>query len=421
MKKVKLRTVWLLSSFAILFFTNCSTKKADISSGMFKHHYITEDMPKDHNWGYGTPAMADFDKDGDMDYAFCVREDSIYWFENRGADSWKRHTLGKIPIRTLGATVIDVDADGWTDIVIGGYWYRNPRSPIKGTFSIYSYDNTIENAIHDIVTADVDGDGKLDVVSTGDKDGCFWYKIPPNPKQNVNWSRITVTMTVLDENDGIHSGFSPRGVADLDNDRDVDIVMPDRWYENKAKGTSWIKHILPFGKRGPWGLSSRSWVIDMDKDGDNDIVIVDSDQRESRAAWLENNGASPPSFTAHFLPQEASGTRGSFHSLGVADFDGDSDPDIFTVEQEDDTILPSGSNPRWYIWENLDGRGGSFAERVIFDGTLGGHDAYIGDVDGDGDIDICSKIWKRWADNVNGGKEHADFLENLSNKASGTY
>jgi hypothetical protein len=50
---------------------------------------------------------------------------------------------------------------------------------------------------------------------------------------------------------------------------------------------------------------------------------------------------------------------------------------------------------------------------VIFDGRLGGHDAVIGDVDGDGDVDIASKIWKRWDGNANEGREHLDLLESL--------
>ncbi|MBD3626985.1 MAG: hypothetical protein HUJ21_02580 [Cyclobacterium sp.] len=62
----------------------------------------------------------------------------------------------------------------------------------------------------------------------------------------------------------------------------------------------------------------------------------------------------------------------------------------------------------------MDGKGGKFEERVIFDGKLGGHDALIGDIDGDGDRDIVSKIWKRWPNNANGGKEHVSWLENLS-------
>ena len=35
-------------------------------------------------------------------------------------------------------------------------------------------------------------------------------------------------------------------------------------------------------------------------------------------------------------------------------------------------------------------------------------------MDGDGDIDICSKLWMPRKDNANGGRNHADFLENLA-------
>jgi hypothetical protein len=64
------------------------------------------------------------------------------------------------------------------------------------------------------------------------------------------------------------------------------------------------------------------------------------------------------------------------------------------------------------MWENLGD--GSFRELVVFDQVLGGHDALVGDVDQDGDPDICFKVWKSWSQNANGGNAHAGFLENLS-------
>ena len=120
--------------------------------------------------------------------------------------------------------------------------------------------------------------------------------------------------------------------SDLDGDGDVDIAMPDRWLENKQNGSEWVKHSLPFGKRGPWGLSSRSWIVDINQDGFPDIVMADSDQKNSQMAWLENDGQKPPTFKANFLKQEAEGERGSFHSIAEIDFDGDQIEETIVVK-----------------------------------------------------------------------------------------
>ena len=50
---------------------------------------------------------------------------------------------------------------------------------------------------------------------------------------------------------------------------------------------------------------------------------------------------------------------------------------------------------------------------MILDANLGGHEAVVGDVDGDGDLDICSKPWRAAKTNANRGSGHFDYLENL--------
>jgi hypothetical protein len=53
---------------------------------------------------------------------------------------------------------------------------------------------------------------------------------------------------------------------------------------------------------------------------------------------------------------------------------------------------------------NLDGKAQTFVETQAFAGVEC-HEAVAGDVDRDGDIDVCSKPW-------DGGDEHV-YLENL--------
>ena len=43
----------------------------------------------------------------------------------------------------------------------------------------------------------------------------------------------------------------------------------------------------------------------------------------------------------------------------------------------------------------------------------------VGDVDGDGDPDIVSKVWVRWEDNANGGRFHAGYFENRTRWKAG--
>jgi hypothetical protein len=42
----------------------------------------------------GQSSLVDMDQDGDLDFVVGSSGGSVYWFEFRDADSWKRHKIG---------------------------------------------------------------------------------------------------------------------------------------------------------------------------------------------------------------------------------------------------------------------------------------------------------------------------------------
>ena len=65
--------------------------------------------------------------------------------------------------RSLGSIAIDIDHDGWTDVLSNGVWFRNPgvldKYPDTPWKPIY-----IKAGGHDIVSADLDNNGFKDIV-----------------------------------------------------------------------------------------------------------------------------------------------------------------------------------------------------------------------------------------------------------------
>jgi hypothetical protein len=370
----------------------------------FQHHYIDRDLPGD---SYGQTSLVDVDRDGDLDFITGGRDQErhVFWFEFQGPDKWVRHVLGANHPSDVGGTALDVDRDGWIDHVSGGVWFRNTGKPRAQPFERIVFDPELA-AVHDLVAADIDGDGRTDIVTMSDKNNLRWYRIPQDPRQP--WQRFDI-------GPGVHAGVA---VGDIDGDGDNDVARSDCWFENAdGKGTRWTRHDVPFGNpKPPYPLATRCVVVDIDRDGHKDLAMTENEIRAGRIAWLRNADGRGTRWEVHELPAGDPAPRGAYHSLAVADFDNDGDLDIFTVEMEH---IAGAKKPRWFIWENTDGKG-QFVERVILDNGLGGHEAVVADIDGDGDLDIASKLWQPRKDNANQGRNHADYLENLaSDKGTG--
>lgn len=328
-------------------------------------------------FNFGQTSVVDIDKDGDLDWISGRQGGDVFWFENQGTDRWPQHLIGEKALTDVGGIAIDVDGDGWIDQISGGTWFRNPgKERVKERWERFE---TGAIPSHDNLVADIDGDGRVDLVSLMDNAGVFWYTIPRDP--TAKWPGHQILGVTMPK---CHGGIA---VGDIDRDGDIDVSRADRWLENAdGKGTMWIEHrLFDFGKVGPWGIQTRAHLTDLDRDGDLDLIQAEGDVLDGRVAWFENRDGKGREWERHVIKEP--GHNQDFHSLCVADFDNDGDVDIFT-----------GGGPltkgefKWFLWENVDGKGGRWKEHVLKEG-LQTHESVCADVDNDGDIDILTKPW----------------------------
>lgn len=374
----------------------------------YRAHIIDSDLPPGR---YAQTALADLDGDGRLEYIVGQQYGSIFWYKYHAPDRWTRHLLGRQSPSDVGGCVLDIDGDGHLDFIAGGAWYRNSGDPSR-PFERFAFDPDL-TGVHDVQAADIDGDGRPEVMTMSDQNDLRWYKIPDDPTQP--WPHTVIGPPV-------HAGMA---VGDIDGDGHLDVVRTNIWYRNiHGDGSAWEE--WPIGPNTPPPPDFQPYfafdgtcaiVADVDGDGAQDIVFTDAEIPGGKVWWMENvhgDGRAwkrreiAGGFTAR---GDAKVRRGAYHSLCVGDFDGDGDLDVLSCEMEG---VAGEGPPRWYIWENLDGRGGQWREHVVFDGNLGGHETVVGDITGNGAPDIISKPWRARAENALGGKTYIVFLENLN-------
>ena len=280
-------------------------------------------------------AIADTDGDGDNDL-LVAGSTHTYLFENDGNAGFTQvQNTPFTDVNESDAAFADVDGDGDPDLVLSGissqadkvtYLYKNLGSnrfvlvtePFRGMSET------------DINFSDVDGDGDLDLLIAGE------YYVDINM-----WHGAFLYI-----NDGTGSFTEMQGTpfrndiaftaafGDVEGDGDMDLLLSTmdsttlraepKLYLNDGTGHFSIHYGMPF----QGGISGDVAFVDLDADGDPDVVITGRENgngSQYRMDAYQNMGS------GNFYPVDSIPfyLLGFNNKLAFGDMDNDGDPDMF--------------------------------------------------------------------------------------------
>lgn len=337
----------------------------------------------DGTFAFGIPVptpntFADFevfdgDMDGDLDL-FALRYFGCYVMRNDGAGNFE--LAQNIPTPVYRASFGDINGDGFVDLLI------TDNSPHR--YTIYTSNGSLEFAegvVNDnIVSAtvlnleDLDGDGDLDLMARTGSYGD--YRFYSNDGQGEFTFEMQITATSLGQRTIL--------VADMDGDGIKDLVMrelsPSGTYTDEL---SWQKNLgdFTFAPRSYIAINlyalSNLVVGDMDGDGDMDVISITNSQT---ARWYRNNG--PAGFASSVLLHTASGGDALLRPF-IVDVNNDGINDV---------LIRSGASASKRIHPLINQGSGSFVQQPPITLGMDPISMTVGDVDGDGDVDIiCTR------------------------------
>ncbi|MEM3395999.1 MAG: FG-GAP-like repeat-containing protein [Thermoplasmata archaeon] len=363
---------------------------------------------------------ADFDNDGCIDIVTLEGNAmvcSLDVWRNPGfalafdtGSTWKRTQISDVAgseetgyIEMDYLWTADFDNDGWIDILGGNssdgsppsnvFIWENTHEPFTSNgwvlaFASNTYSNGVTDAttltVNAVVAADFDRDGDLDI-ACGDASAdapIIWN----NSLVHRNFEFVSGGSIAGSEFTG---NVTAMASGDLDNDGDLDVVVGDNY------GRVWAYNNSGNSSNSPWDQWTSYAIItdlqdsilsiaigDLDRDGKQDVVIAEALGFDDSIIVIYRNV--DPFVTGGWrnetvLDKWATGTNAP---VDVVDIDKDGDLDVVSGDDHgniglfnnDGTPFDGG----WSTWIN------------IFSGGSKMNAIALGDLDRDGDVDVCS-------------------------------
>jgi hypothetical protein len=349
-------------------------------------------------------ALADFDRDGDLDAALAVEGDvnRLYVNDGHGRFEWRQGAFGAQPHDTEHVRAADFDGDGHMDVVFVAEDDRVHQLFLgqgDGRFIDASDRLPAMSVGNGLAVGDVDGDRRPDIVVgnsglSGDasEDGgpnFLWLNDPKRPGRFIDASASHLP--------GIRNRAQGVALADLDRDGDLDMAVateapPTRLLINDGKGhfadaSDRLDQVTPLETR-------EAHVLDANGDRRPDLLLLN---------LTSNAGKWEKDPQARLLIQDAKGRfvdqtkerlpANRFSAWGgtVMDFDQDGDPDIIAG-----AIAVPGFQPLQVRAYANDGHGRftDVTAATIPESTTGrSWSMAVGDVDKDGAADLFIGGW----------------------------
>jgi Chitobiase/beta-hexosaminidase C-terminal domain/FG-GAP-like repeat/Beta xylosidase C-terminal Concanavalin A-like domain len=357
-------------------------------------------------------ALADIQGTGHLEPVIGLERESqannngasgIYWYEYPASgninDPWIRHTIIGSGDGYEDMVPFDVNGDGAVDIVCSFdptfsgkpeiVWFQNPRgqggNPITDTWTMHVVGPG--QGENNLLIGDIDGDGKMDIVTPSS----VFFQNSSSSWTQVQYSQSFRGVGLLD----IGSGKGSINLAGTQPASPYNIG----WWENpretggNSRTGAWTFHSIgPGYPCSPDNCSGGSGsgevaaynAADMNGDGMMDVI---SGQSEA-----PGGGVAPPPGGMIWWEAPSDRRNGSWikhtmdfnmvdvHKIQVGDMDKNGTLDVLAVEQDQSPL------DRVAVFYN-DGKG-NLTEQIISNAK--GHNDPIGDVTGNGSLDILN-------------------------------